>query len=90
LREEQEFESFDDLARKISSKFDFFKATYLKFRSNGYEPELEAMDKKMANELKGLFVLLRVEDSSNLKNKVDHYYSKVIVCKNLVEEYLKR
>jgi len=89
LRSERDLESFDDLAKKISSKFEFFKGAYSTFRNSGLEPELESIDKKTANELKGLFTSWKMEGPSTLKDKVDQYYSKVIVCKNLVEGYLK-
>lgn len=58
LRGESESGSFDDLSRKISSKFKLFEAAYLEFRNNGFEPELESVDKNMANVLKGLFTSL--------------------------------
>lgn len=89
LRSERDLESFDDLAKKISSKFEFFEGTYSTFRNSGLEPELESTDKKTANELKGLFTSWKMEGPSTIKDKVDQYYSKVIVCKNLVEGYLK-
>jgi len=44
----------------------------------------------MANELKGLFTSLKMEGLIAFKDKFDFYFSKVIVCKNLVEDYLKR
>jgi hypothetical protein len=89
LRSEQDLESFGDVTKKICAKFELFEEIYSTLRNSGLEPELESADKKTANELKGLFILWRMEGTSNFKDKIDQYYSKVIVCKNLVEAYLK-
>jgi len=90
LRSESESDSFDELSGKISSKFESFVRVYSEFRNVGFEPELESVDKAMANELKGLYTSLKMEGLMSFKNKFDYYYLKVKVCKNLVEAYLRK
>lgn len=81
---------FEDLSEKIVSKLNSFEMAYSNFRGAGLEPELESSDKRMSNELKGLFTLWKMDDHVTLPNKFSLYYSKVLVCRNLLEDYLKR
>jgi len=90
LRSEADSASFAGLTKKIALKFESFEAAYSTFREAGLEPELESSNRSAANELKGLFISWKMENRATLADKLDQYYSKVIVCRNLVESYLKR
>lgn len=79
-----------ELSEKIVIKLNSFEKTYTDFRMAGLEPELESSDKKMSNELKGLFTMWKIDDPIALPNKLNIYYSKVLACRNLLESYLKR
>lgn len=89
LRSDLDQVSFDYLTKKIISKLESFQAAYSAFRDVGLEPELESSDRDTANELKGLFISWVMESPTTFGDKLDEYYSKVVVCRNLVESYLK-
>lgn len=90
MRSDARDTQFEGLSEKIISKLNSFGMAYSNFREAGLEPELESSDKRMSNELKGLFILWKMYDHATLPNKFDIYFSKVLVCRNLVEGYLKR
>jgi len=90
MRSEVKETRLDDLSQKIAIKLNSFVTIYSNFRAAGLEPELDSSDEKMSNELKGLFTSWKMDDQSAVSNKLDLYRSKVIVCKNLLESYLKR
>jgi hypothetical protein len=81
--------SLADVLSKMSKEFDSYTAAYLELRKGGLEPELESSDKNTADELKGLYVLWKLESSSAFAGNFEPYLSKVIICRNLVEAYLR-
>lgn len=90
LRSDAKDTRFKDLLEKIVSNLNSFERIYSNFAEAGLEPELESSDKKMSNELKGLFILWKMDDHDSLPNKLNSYHSKVRVCRNLIEDYLKK
>lgn len=90
LRSDSSVIESKNLTEKISEKLILFEQTFSKFRSNGLEPELDSSDSKLLNELKGLFIMWKMDNRKVLSNNIDTYHSKVIVCQNLVENYLKK
>jgi hypothetical protein len=89
LHDDLETTSLVDVLSRISKEFESYTAAYLELRKSGLEPELETSDKDTANELKGLFVLWKLESAVVLANNFEPCHSKVIICRNLVEGYLK-
>jgi len=81
---------FKELLEKVVTNLDSFEEAYMNFRKAGLEPELESSDKSMSVELKGVFTLWKMDDHDALHNELNVYYSKVLVCLNLLEDYLKR
>ena len=79
-----------NLLEKIVKKLNSFEKAYSELRGAGLEPELESSDKKMSVEIKGLFTTWKIDGHKNLANKLNVYYSKAIVSRNLVESYLKK
>lgn len=90
MRSEPNDASLENLLEKIIAILNSFRKAYSDFREAGLEPELESSDKKLSNELKGLFITWKMDDHTSLHNKLNSYYSKVLVCRNLLESYLKR
>jgi hypothetical protein len=89
LKDNSDLKSLADVSSKISMELESFSAAYLKLRESGLEPELESCDRDAANELKGLYTMLKMENPLALMSNLDRYHNKVIVCRNLVESYLK-
>lgn len=89
LQENFNLNSLKDVLPKISTGFESYTIAYLKLRQSGLEPELESVNQNTANELKGLYVLWKLENPVSLSSNFDRYHAKVTVCRNLVETYLK-
>jgi hypothetical protein len=89
LKDNFEIKSLEDVLPKISNQFESYTALYLKLTQNGLEPELESVDQNTANELKGLYILWKLENPVSVSSNFDKYHAKVIICRNLVESYLK-
>lgn len=81
---------FEELSAKIAKELDYFAFIYANFRKAGLEPELESSDKRMSDELKGLFTLWKIGGHNTLADNPEKYYSRILICRNLIEGYLKR
>ena len=89
LQDSWDSKSLADVSSKISKELESFATAYLKLRQSGLEPELESCDRDTANELKGLYTMWKMENPAALMSNLDRYHTRVIVCRNLVEGYLK-
>jgi hypothetical protein len=89
LQDNPDTTSLATITEKISKGFECFITTYFKLRQSGLEPELESCDQNTANELKGLYTMWKIEGSTALVSNLERYHNKVIICRNLVEGYLK-
>lgn len=80
---------FDNIIFNIINGFTEFEHEYKALRNQGLLPELETVHHDLSIQLKGTYNLWKIK-SNYLSNELEKFLERVSVCKNLLENFLKK
>jgi hypothetical protein len=86
-RPEKYSSNYKDIVQKVSDSMVDFENSFSIMIREGYMPELEAVDKELANHLNGLF---NITNKKDVEINTEILSEKALICNNLLESFLKK